>query len=70
MPSRCFYGDGNKVGISGFRELSPDSGGKRGWKEVNQAFKSLQLKDVDFYIILIFTFSEKGLKLSQTELFL
>lgn len=34
------------------------------------AFESLQLENIDFYIILIFTFSEKGLKLSQTELFL
>jgi len=56
-------------GFKDYRSRIWTAGGNGGWEEMGQAFESLQLKNIDFYIILIFTFSEKGLKLSQTELF-
>lgn len=35
---------------------------KERWKEICQTLETLQLKNIDFYITVIFTFSEKRLK--------
>lgn len=56
-------------GGSGLQEPSPDGRAERGQEQEHRPFEFPQRKETNFCVLVIFTFSEKGLKLSQTELF-